>query len=100
MGLAGASLEPLRKNLHINFGPLRSLADLTLLTTDDAILVELGNSAGYKEEDKPRFVSGLRAVLQDLRAKKTKDFQVIAAEIAAFRARFLQDKSKVILLDG
>jgi len=66
---------------------------------DDAILVELGNSTGYSEEDKPQFVAGLRSVLQGLRAKKTKDFQIIASEIAAYRARFLKDKSKILLLD-
>jgi hypothetical protein len=80
--------------------PFRSLADFRLLTIDDAILVELGNSAGYSEEDKPRFVAGLRTVLQGLRVKKTKDFHVIASEIAAYRARFLGDKSKILLLDG
>ncbi len=80
--------------------PLRSPADFILLTIDDAILVELGNSAGYNEEDKPKFVQGLRTVLQELRAKKTKDFQIIASEIAAYRARFLGDRTKVLLLDG
>lgn len=78
--------------------PLRSLANFGLLTADDAILVELGNSAGYSEEDKPRFVEGLRTVLHGLRTKKTKDFHVIASEIAAYRARFLGDKSKILLL--
>jgi hypothetical protein len=67
---------------------------------DDAILVELGNSAGYSEEEKPKFVAGLREVLQDLRVRKIKDFRAIASEIAAFRARFLGDDSKVLLLDG
>lgn len=85
--------------LFLNFLPHRSLADFRLLTTDDAILVELGNSAGYSEEDKPRFVAGLRTVLHGLRTKKTKDFHVIASEIAAYRARFLGDKSKILLLE-
>jgi hypothetical protein len=86
--------------LLLSLYPFRSLADFRLLTIDDAILVELGNSAGYSEEDKPRFVAGLRTVLQGLRAKKTKDFKVIASEIAAYRASFLGDKSKVLLLDS
>lgn len=86
--------------LFLPFYPFRSLADFRLLTIDDAILVELGNSAGYSEEDKPRFVAGLRTVLQGLRTKKTKDFKVIASEIAAYRASFLGDKSKVLLLDS
>jgi hypothetical protein len=87
--------------LSLSFScPFRSLADFRLLTIDDAILVELGNSAGYSEEDKPRFVAGLRTVLQGLRAKKTKDFHIIASEIVAYRARFLGDKSKTLLLDG
>lgn len=67
---------------------------------DDTILVELGNSAGYTEEEKPRFVAGLRTVLHGLREQKTKDFQVIASEIAAYRARFLGDSSRVLLLHG
>ncbi len=91
--------SPRRKHPISNpFPPPRSLADFRLLTADDAILVELGNSAGYSEEDKPRFVAGLRTVLQGLRAKKTKDFHVIASEIAAYRARFLGDKSSILLL--
>jgi len=77
-----------------------AVADIISLTVDDAILVELGNSAGYSEEEKPKFVAGLREVLQNLRVRKIKDFRVIASEIAAFRARFLEDDSKILLLDG
>jgi hypothetical protein len=63
-------------------------------------LVELGNSAGYSEEDKPRFVAGLRNVLTGMRQNKTKDFAIIASEIAAYRASFLGDKSRVLSLGG
>ena len=68
--------------------------------TDDAILVELGNSAGYSEVEKPKFISGLRNVLQGLRQRKTKDFKIIASGIASFRARFLGDPSRILILDG
>ncbi|KAI9732972.1 MAG: hypothetical protein M1818_007405 [Claussenomyces sp. TS43310] len=71
----------------------------TMGLADDAILVELGNSAGYSGADRPKFISGLRNILNDLRAKKTKDFKVIAAEIAAYRTKFLGDKSKVLLVE-
>jgi hypothetical protein len=76
------------------------VANFVSLNIDDAILVELGNSAGYSEEEKPQFVAGLREVLQDLRVRKIKDFRAIASEIAAFRARFLKDDSKILLLDS
>ncbi len=93
----------LQGHFHLFFSPFRcaigAQADFSL-RADDAILVQLGNSAGYSEEDKPKFVAGLRNVLQKLREKKTRDFQVIASEIAAYRTRFLGDKSKVLLLDG
>jgi hypothetical protein len=68
--------------------------------TDDKILLELGDAAGYSDEEKPRFVSGLRCVLQELRNNKTKDFQTIAASIAAYRTEFLGDPSRVLLLGG
>jgi hypothetical protein len=65
------------------------------------ILMALGNSAAFKDEkDKFRFINGLRAVLQDLRARKIQGFQAIAKEICAYRQSFYEDKSRVLLLDG
>lgn len=66
---------------------------------DDEILVQLGNSTDYSDADRPRFVAGLRSLLQELRSKKIKDFKSIAAAIAAYRATFLQDNTRVLMLD-
>jgi hypothetical protein len=66
---------------------------------DDAVLTALGSPDEYDGERKAKFVAGLREVLQDLRSKKIKDFDIIASEIAAFRSKFLGD-NKVLLLKG
>ncbi|KFY33917.1 hypothetical protein V494_07215 [Pseudogymnoascus sp. VKM F-4513 (FW-928)] len=52
-----------------------------IVLPDELILVSLGDSSGYKEEDRTRFIKGLKEVLQDLRISKIRDFQVIAAKI-------------------
>ncbi|OBT65429.1 hypothetical protein VE03_06045 [Pseudogymnoascus sp. 23342-1-I1] len=67
---------------------------------DELILVSLGDSSGYKEEDRTRFIKGLKEVLQDLRISKIRDFQVIAAKICLFRQSMFEDSSKVLLLDS
>ncbi|KFY70548.1 hypothetical protein V498_10321, partial [Pseudogymnoascus sp. VKM F-4517 (FW-2822)] len=61
---------------------------------DELILVSLGDSSGYKEEDRTRFIKGLKEVLQDLRISKIRDFQVIAAKICIFRQSMFEDSSK------
>jgi hypothetical protein len=63
-------------------------------------LVSLGDSSGYKEEDRTRFIKGLKEVLQDLRISKIRDFQVIATKICIFRQSMFEDSSKVLLLDS
>lgn len=80
--------KPLQGLFILSYPSTVCLADFILLTLDEAILVELGNSAGYSDEEKPQFVAGLKNLLQDLRMRKIKDFQIIASEIAAFRAEF------------
>ncbi|OBT77637.1 hypothetical protein VF21_03710 [Pseudogymnoascus sp. 05NY08] len=67
---------------------------------DELILVSLGDSSGYKEEDKTRFIKGLKEVLQNLRMSKIRDFEVIAAKICTFRQSMFEDSSKVLLLDS
>ncbi|KAI9046950.1 hypothetical protein LZ554_009025 [Drepanopeziza brunnea f. sp. 'monogermtubi'] len=63
---------------------------------DDAILTALGSPAEFTGEQRELFCAGLRAVLLDLRVRKIRDFEIIAAEIVAHRAKFLGDKSKVL----
>ena len=54
---------------------------------------------GHTDEEKIIYREGLKQVLQNLRTKKTKDFATVAAEIAAYRASFLKDESRVLVLD-
>ncbi|KAK3330618.1 hypothetical protein B0H66DRAFT_527964 [Apodospora peruviana] len=67
---------------------------------DDQILLELGKADEYKGEQKARFISGLRDLLQGFRANKVKDFDTISRGIIEFRSRFLGDQSKVLHLEG
>jgi hypothetical protein len=62
--------------------------------------VALGNCTGYREDDKIRFVSGLKGLLQELRQKKIKDFGEIARRICEFRQMIRGDRSKVLMLDA
>ncbi|KAL8843315.1 MAG: hypothetical protein Q9170_000173 [Blastenia crenularia] len=66
---------------------------------DDLILVQMGAvPEGLSAEQKDAFVVGLRQVIQEIRGRKVKDFRTVASEIAAYRARFLGDNSKVLPL--
>lgn len=64
---------------------------------DDIILLQLGDPEAFnnKPDVKDSFIKGLRNVLQDLRARKIRDFPTIASEIAAFRNKF--DSEKFVL---
>ncbi|KAL8907313.1 MAG: hypothetical protein Q9207_001490 [Kuettlingeria erythrocarpa] len=53
---------------------------------------------GLSAERKHAFVVGLRQIIQEIRGRKVKDFRTVASEIAAYRARFLGDKSKILPL--
>ncbi|KAL9596274.1 MAG: hypothetical protein Q9219_005904 [cf. Caloplaca sp. 3 TL-2023] len=67
--------------------------------TDDLILVQMGSvPEGLSAEQKDAFVVGLRQIIQEIRGRKVKDFRTVASEIAAYRARFLGDSSKVLPL--
>ncbi|TAQ89189.1 hypothetical protein B7494_g2480 [Chlorociboria aeruginascens] len=67
---------------------------------DDVVLTALGSPDEFSGEQKERFVEGLREVLTNLRRRKVKDFDAIAAEIVAHRSKFLGDKSKILVLEG
>lgn len=67
--------------------------------TDDLILVQMGAvPEGLSAEKKEAFVVGLRHIIQEIRGRKVKDFRIVASEIAAYRARFLGDSSKILPL--
>ncbi|ORY60618.1 uncharacterized protein BCR38DRAFT_349886 [Pseudomassariella vexata] len=54
----------------------------------------------YTGEEKKAFVEGLKKVLNDLKAKKVKDFDRITRAIIKYRADFLKDPCKVLPLHG
>ncbi|KAJ6001980.1 hypothetical protein N7522_007207 [Penicillium canescens] len=71
--------------------------DMTL--SDDKILVQMGAvREGETEEEKENYLAGLKEIINDMRRDKVKDFDIVAAEIAAYRRRFLKDPSRVLPL--
>ncbi|KAL8954170.1 MAG: hypothetical protein Q9222_000054 [Ikaeria aurantiellina] len=67
--------------------------------SDDMILVQMGAiPEGLSDEQRNAFVVGLRQIIQEIRGRKVKDFRTVASEIAAYRARFLGDSSKILPL--
>jgi hypothetical protein len=60
----------------------------------------LGSPEEFPLEQQPRFREGLKQVLTGLRARKIKDFETIAAEVAAHHSQFLGDPSKILMLEG
>ena len=74
-----------------------TLGYLTL--ADDMILVQMSSAQeGSTQEDKDAYIAGLKKIIQDMRVKKVKDFNTVASEIAAYRARFRGDSSKILPL--
>lgn len=65
--------------------------------SDDKILVDLGAKPddGSSPND---FGNGLREIIHDIRSRKIRDFNIVAGEITAYRAKFLGDSSKVLPL--
>jgi hypothetical protein len=53
---------------------------------------------GLSEQEEEVFTDGLKKVIQDIRSRKVTDFNVVAAEITAYRANFLGDSSKILPL--
>jgi hypothetical protein len=64
------------------------------------VLTALGSPDQFGPAQREKFCEGLRTVLTDLRARKIKDFDVIADAIIAHRAKFLGDDSKILNLEG
>ena len=62
---------------------------------DDKILVDLG---AKPDGSSPEFGNGLRKIIHDIRSRKIRDFNIVAGEITAYRAKFLGDSSKVLPL--
>jgi len=51
-------------------------------------------------EQRTLFCDGLKGVLNNLRARKIRSFDLIAQSVVEHRAKFLGDKSKVLPLEG
>ncbi|KAJ5134183.1 hypothetical protein N7526_005548 [Penicillium atrosanguineum] len=67
--------------------------------SDDKILIEMGAvREGQTEEEKETYIAGLKEIINEMRRDKVKEFSTVAAEIAAYRRRFLQDPSRVLPL--
>jgi hypothetical protein len=65
----------------------------------EKLLVQLGTAnPGKTTEEKQQWNDGLRGVLNELRKKKIKDPNGIAAEIAKYRRKFLNDDTRVVNL--
>ncbi|KAJ5149217.1 hypothetical protein N7448_000795 [Penicillium atrosanguineum] len=81
------------------FYPVRMLTTVLLTSTDDKILIEMGAvREGQTEEEKETYIAGLKEIINEMRRDKVKEFSTVAAEIAAYRRRFLQDPSRVLPL--
>ena len=53
---------------------------------------------GLSEREEEVFTDGLKKIIQDIRSRKVTDFNVVAAEITGYRAKFLGDSSKILPL--
>ena len=68
---------------------------------DEMILVQLGSvNEGTNEEEKAEYTKGLERTLQELRARRIKDFTTVASAIIAYRSAFLEDASRVLILEA
>ncbi|KAL5003602.1 hypothetical protein BDV10DRAFT_153674 [Aspergillus recurvatus] len=67
--------------------------------SDDKILIQMGSvREGKTTEESDKYVAGLKEAINDMRRDKVKDFNTVAAEIVAYRRRFLQDPTRVLAL--
>ncbi|CCU76610.1 hypothetical protein BGHDH14_bghG002813000001001 [Blumeria hordei DH14] len=72
----------------------------SIILPDDGVMAALGSPDEFKGDRREQFVAGLREVLLGLRLRQVKDFDMIASEIVAHRAKFLGDNSKILALEG
>lgn len=69
----------------------------SLTYADNMILVQMGAiPEGLTHEDGDAYANGLKQIIQEIRSKKVRDFNVVASEITAYRAKFLGEKVKVL----
>lgn len=61
-------------------------------------LLQLGNSERLEGKAYETYVSGLRSLLAEFKAKKCKDFDIISQAIIDYRSRFYGDCSRVLPL--
>ena len=67
---------------------------------DEIILFQLSSVTDDRSPgENAKFMSGLRHTLQELRSNKQTDFSTVAAAISAYRSTFLQDPSRVLVLN-
>lgn len=68
--------------------------------SDEIILFQLSSVTDDRSPgENAKFMSGLRHTLQELRSNKQTDFSTVAAAISAYRSTFLQDPSRVLVLN-
>lgn len=59
------------------------------------ILVQMGAiPEGLNQKEGDAYATGLRQIIQEIRGRKVTDFNVVASEIAAYRAKFLGETVK------
>ncbi|KAI1378944.1 hypothetical protein F4677DRAFT_410119 [Hypoxylon crocopeplum] len=72
----------------------------SMVLQDAEIITQLGSADMFTGETRNRFIDGLKRVLNELKANRVKDFDRITKAIVKHRQEFLEDKSKVLLLDA
>ena len=69
------------------------------LSTDDKILVDMGNQReGKTTEEREAYIEGLKDLINNMQRDQVNDFPTVAGEIAAYRRRFLSDPSRILPL--
>ena len=56
----------------------------------------IGIREGRTEEERQEYVSGLKRAINEMQKKNMNDVDSVAAEIVAYRRRFLGDSSRVV----
>ena len=85
--------------LHRGFS---AKADCAANSTDHLILVQLGTQTanpGKTPEESERFNTGLRNLIQRLKAQNISDIERIAEHIVRYRREFIGDNSALVGID-